>query len=359
MRVVTCGAAVLAVIFAAFGSADAANDAKTLVGTHIVTVPREVRFVDREGHPQGAARGGTVLDVLQADGDMLRVDRGWIKRSDVVPQDEAIDFFGRLIEKEPTTVALASRARVWNYLGEFDKAIDDCDEALRLDPQCAMAFDRRAQALTGKGKLDEALADFEKAIKLTPQYASTYSHRARAWLRKGDLDRTLADCDEALKREPSLSVAHYFRGRVWSRKAAPEKAIASYTKALTLNPHYVPALNARGNELYKKGEFAKAEADYNAAILLDPKFDIVHIHCNRGNARLRLNRIDLAKADYERALRYDAKHIPAMQGLAACFAVQQNYKSAVQWQQKAVQLAKADQRKKLEAVLATYQSARK
>lgn len=359
MRGVVFGGAVLAATVVAIGSAVAGNDAKTLVGSHVATVPPVVRFVDHEGHPMGAARGGTVLDVLAADGDMLKVDRGWIKRSDVVPQDEAIDFFSRLIENEPTAVALASRARVWNYLGEFDKAIADCDEALRLDPQCAMAFDRRAQALTGKGKLDEALADFEKAIKLTPQYASTYSHRARAWLRKGDLDRTLADCDEALEREPSLSVAHYFRGRVWSRKAVADKAIASYTKALNLNPHYVPALNARGNDLYKKGDFAKAEADYNAAIRLDPKFDMVHIHYNRGNARLHLNRIDLAKADYEEALRHDDQYVPAMQGLAACFALQQDYKSAVKWQQKAIQLAKADQKKKLEAVLTTYQSARK
>lgn len=359
MRGVVFGGAVLAAMVAATGSAAAANDAKTLVGTHVVTVPHEVRFVDREGHLMGRARGGVVLDVLGADGDMLKVERGWIYRRDVVPQEEAIDFFSRLIEKEPTAVTLASRARVWNYLGEFDKAIDDCNAALRLEPECAMAFDRRAQALTGKGELEAALADFEKAIELTPNYASTYTHRARAWLRKGDLDRTMADCDEALKREPSLSVAHYFRGRVWSRKAATGWAIASYTKALTLNPHYVPALNARGNEFYKKGEVAKAEADYSAAIRLDPKFDIVHIHCNRGNARLHLNRIELAKADYEEALRFDDKHVPAMQGLAACFALQQDYKSAVKWQQKAIQLAKAGEKKKLEAVLATYQSARK
>lgn len=358
MRGEIFGGAVLAAILVAVGSADAANDANTLVGTHVVTIPHVVRFVDGEGHPAGVARGGTVLDVLQADGDTLKVDRGWINRSDVVPQDGAIDFFSKLIEKEPTAVSLASRARVWNYLGEFDKAIDDCNEALRLEPQCAMAFDRRAQALTGKGKLEEALADFEKAIELTPEYASTYTHRARAWLRKGDLERTLADCNEALKREPSLSVAHYFRGRVWSRKAATEKAIASYTKALMLNPHYVPALNARGNDLYKKGEFAKADADYSVAIRLDPKFDKVHIHNNRGNARLRLKRIDLAKADYQEALKYDENYAPALQGLAACFAVEGDYRSAIRWQQKAIKLAKADQKKKLQAVLATYQAAR-
>lgn len=359
MRRMAFGAAVLAAAVVSGKWAGAAEVEQTLVGTHVVTIDREVQFVDREGRPLGVARGGTVLDVLDERGDMLKVDRGWLKRGDVVLQADAVEFFSRQIDSEPTAVALASRARVWNYLGEYDKAIADCDEALRLDPACATAFDRRAQALTATGRTDEALADFETAIGLTPDYASTYSHRARAWLAKDDFDKALADCDAALKIEPSLTLAHYVRGRVFSRQAATDKAIGSYSLAVRLNPHYVPALNARGNEWYKKGQFAKAEADYSAAIRLDPKFDLVHIHSNRGNARLHLKRTKLAKADYEEALKHDDTYAPAIQGLAACFAVEGDYRSAIRWQQKAIELAKADQKKKLQAVLAKYQAARK
>lgn len=356
MRRAALGAAVLAVTVVA-GELAQANE-HPLVGSHVVTIDATVQFADREGRPLGVARGGTVLDVLDADGDMLRVDRGWIKRDKVVPQAEAIEFFSRQIESEPTPVALASRARVWNYLGEYDKAIADCDEALKLDADSAMAFDRRAQALAGKGRIDEALADFENAISRTPNYGSTYSYRARVWLAKGEFEKALADCDSALRCNPTLSLAHYVRGRVWSRQAATAKAIASFSAALELNPHYVPARNARGNEYYKIKEFAKAEADYSAAIRLDPKFDKVHIHYNRGNARLHLKQTELAKADYLESLQYDENYAPAMQGLAACFAVEGDYKSAVRWQQKAIKLAKADERQKLQAVLATYQAAR-
>jgi tetratricopeptide (TPR) repeat protein len=336
----------------------ASETAGELVGTHVVTTPGEVQFVDRDRQPLGVARGGTVLDVLDARGKMLQVSRGWINRADVVPHDAAIEFFSEQLRGAPTAVAYASRARVWNYLGEFDKAVADCDEALTLDPACSMAYDRRAQALTAAGELDRALGDFDQAIRLTPAYGSAYSHRARAWLEKGELDKALADCDAALKRDATLYLAHYYRGRVWSRKGAADKAIASFGRALDQNPHYVPALNARGNERFKKSQFAKAEDDYSAAIRLDPKFDRVHLHYNRGSARLHLGDPKQARADFLEALRDDERYVPAIQGLAACFAMQGDYKAAIHWQAKAVKLAKAEQKPKLNAVLARYQAAR-
>lgn len=339
--------------------ADGKEAHRALVGTHVVSKPAEVRFVDAEGRPLGTARGGTVLDVLDTDGEMLRVERGWIHRTDVVPQAEAIEYFSEQLRRRPTAVAYASRARIWNYRGEFDKAIDDCDAALELDADCAMAYDRRAQALTAKGQVVEALSDFERAIRLTPDYASAYSHRARAWLEKGDFAEALADCDEALRRDARIYLAHYIRGRVSTRQKAPEKAIASYSRAIELDPHYVPALNSRGNEWFYLKKFSEAEADYSAAIRLDPKFDIVHVHYNRGNARLYLGKTALAKADYQEALKHDENYVPAMQGLAACFAAQNDYKAAIDWQAKAVTLAKAEQQPKLKSVLAHYQAALK
>lgn len=340
-------------------NADAKDAQRLLIGTHVVSTPAEIQFVDGEGQPLGRARGGTVLDVLDADGEMLRVERGWIHRSQVVPQTEAINYFGEQIRQRPTAVAYASRARIWNYLGEFDKAIDDCDAALKIDANCAMAYDRRAQALTAKGEIDEALVDFERAIRLTPDYASAYSHRARAWFEKGAIDEALADCDEALRRDSRIYLAHYIRGRVATRQKASDRAIASYSRAIELNPHYVPALNARGNEWFYQKEFSKAEVDYTAAILLDPKFDIVHVHYNRGNARLYLGKTVLAKADYEEALKYDERYVPAIQGLAACFAAQSDYEAAINWQRRAVKLATSEQQPKLKSVLTRYQAARK
>jgi Tfp pilus assembly protein PilF len=74
---------------------------------------------------------------------------------------------------------------------------------------------------------------------------------------------------------------------------------------------------------------------------------------------LRQGKIELAKADYQEALKHDETYLPAMQGLAACFAAENDYKAAIDWQERAVNLAKAEQKAKLKSVLIHYQAAQK
>jgi tetratricopeptide (TPR) repeat protein len=49
---------------------------------------------------------------------------------------------------------------------EYDKAIDEYTEAIRLKPDYADAYYNRGNAYVGQGKLDKAIADFAKAEEL-------------------------------------------------------------------------------------------------------------------------------------------------------------------------------------------------
>ena len=51
---------------------------------------------------------------------------------------------------------------------QFDKAVDDYDEALRLDPDLAVAMYNRATVRFRLGKYREAVEDFEKACEKEP-----------------------------------------------------------------------------------------------------------------------------------------------------------------------------------------------
>ena len=55
---------------------------------------------------------------------------------------------------------------------EFDKALSEYDEAIRLDPKNGMAYCGRGAASTGKGEFDKAIASFDEAIRLDPQIAN-------------------------------------------------------------------------------------------------------------------------------------------------------------------------------------------
>ena len=63
---------------------------------------------------------------------------------------------------------------------EYDKAIADFGEAIRLDPKRADAYVGRAGAHESKGEYDEAVADCSEAIRLDPKLALGHSSRGLA-----------------------------------------------------------------------------------------------------------------------------------------------------------------------------------
>jgi Tfp pilus assembly protein PilF len=58
--------------------------------------------------------------------------------------------------------------RGWSYTkkGEYDKAVADLSEAIRIDPKRVQAYECRAAAYRAKGDLDKAASDERKAQKL-------------------------------------------------------------------------------------------------------------------------------------------------------------------------------------------------
>jgi tetratricopeptide (TPR) repeat protein len=66
--------------------------------------------------------------------------------------------------------------------GDYAKALADCNEAIRLDPKVAMAYDNRGRAYVVLGQLDKAIADFQEALLFGSEVESAqfYSNLQRA-----------------------------------------------------------------------------------------------------------------------------------------------------------------------------------
>src|SRR5262249_5344808 len=76
-------------------------------------------------------------------------------------------------------------------VGDFDRAIADFDEAIRMRPDSARAHHDRGNAWSSKGELARALADYEVAISLDPNNPALYRDRGSLWRRHGEPDRAL------------------------------------------------------------------------------------------------------------------------------------------------------------------------
>ncbi len=64
-------------------------------------------------------------------------------------------------------LAYLGRGLTWK-LKEYDKAVADLTEAIRLDPECHRVYYFRGLARSEKKEFDDAIADFTEAVRLDP-----------------------------------------------------------------------------------------------------------------------------------------------------------------------------------------------
>jgi tetratricopeptide (TPR) repeat protein len=108
----------------------------------------------------------------------------------------------------PTTPPTNTTAAARN-----DRNITDYNEAIRLDPNKAVAFGNRCAAYFNKGDADRAIADCNEAIRLDPKRALGFIRRGAAYARKGDAERAITDYNEAIRLDPKSAVAFCNRGK--------------------------------------------------------------------------------------------------------------------------------------------------
>ena len=95
-----------------------------------------------------------------------------------------------------------SRCFEWNKKQESDKAIADCNQAIRLEPNDTNAFFNRGYAYKAKGRYDRAIEDYDRAIRLNPSDADAFSNRGVAHKAKGQYDRAFEDFNQAIRLNP-------------------------------------------------------------------------------------------------------------------------------------------------------------
>ena len=97
-----------------------------------------------------------------------------------------------------------------------DQRIDGCSAVIKAardkGDKLAEAFNNRGVGYRLKGDYDRAIADYNQAIKLNAKSASAYNNRGVAYDKNGEYDRAILDYDQAIKLDPKLAFALYGRG---------------------------------------------------------------------------------------------------------------------------------------------------
>lgn len=101
--------------------------------------------------------------------------------------------------------AYFNRGRAWSDRGEYARAMQDFDEAIKLDPNYPDALNSRALAWRGLGQDARALDDFDLAIKLDPEYAIALFNRGLTEQALGRGDDAEKDFARAKSAGPRLT----------------------------------------------------------------------------------------------------------------------------------------------------------
>jgi tetratricopeptide (TPR) repeat protein len=87
------------------------------------------------------------------------------------------------------------------------------------------------------GDLQQAVATFTRIIKLKPDFAEGWNKRATLYFLVGDLRKSLADCDEVMKRNPYHFGALSGYALIYTRLEYYDRALEYSRRALKVNPN--------------------------------------------------------------------------------------------------------------------------
>lgn len=170
--------------------------------------------------------------------------------------------------------ALAQRGDAQRQLSKPDLAIQDFDQALRMNANDAFALNGRGLAYMDAGKPQKlSLADFNAAIRANPSVGDAFDNRGYLERYSGDFDASIQDESRAIELEPDAALHWANRGYAYSGKRWWDFAIADFTDSLRLANNYAFALQGRAEAERAKGDARAAVKDYGDVIANDPHGD--------------------------------------------------------------------------------------
>ena len=213
----------------------------------------------------------------------------------------AIKIYDEVLKFGDYSEAYNNRGVAYDDLRQYERAIQDYNKAIQLDPNNAEAYNNRGNAYAkGLKQYERAIQDYNKAIQLNPNDERAYNNRGISYRNLKQYERAIQDYDKAIQLNPNLYQAYNNRGNAYGNLGQYERAIQDYNKAIQLNPNYAEAYNSRGFTYYIMKKYDLAFKDANKALQLNS--NLAECYDTRGCIYLAMKNYDKALADFNKAL---------------------------------------------------------
>jgi tetratricopeptide (TPR) repeat protein len=124
----------------------------------------------------------------------------------------------------------------------------------------------RGVELLRKQEPSPAIAEFDQALKLEPGFAEAYDAKGLARLAEGNPEAALGELRRAIQLKPALAEAHLALGLALGQTGQLEAAAGEFRAAIQARPAFAEAHKRLGVTLRRLGNDAAALAEFEAAV---------------------------------------------------------------------------------------------
>jgi protein O-mannosyl-transferase len=188
------------------------------------------------------------------------------------------------------------------HRGNFTKAIENFEAALRINPDYADAHSALGFAFAIQGRLREAFEQFNYALRLRPRLATAHTGLGLLLARQDNLSEAADHFHRALDSDPRDAQAHTNLGLILKKWGQWGEAATHFRQAAQIDPDSEQAQRAQrewGLALAEQGELSEATIHLRAAVRIDPRD--ARAHQSLGEVLLRQGRADEAEEHFREA----------------------------------------------------------
>jgi len=147
--------------------------------------------------------------------------------------DEAIKDYTKAIDLSPNNPEVLARRGGLGYRinGEFEKALADCNNAIKLDPDASMPYYFRGCILFDMKKYDEAKNDLIKATELAPAWDEPYTKLGDLYMSINQPEKAIEYYDTAVNKGTHIGV-FFLKAKAFETAGKIDEAIKAYKEYL-------------------------------------------------------------------------------------------------------------------------------
>lgn len=149
--------------------------------------------------------------------------------------NKAIAYYKESLEKESNIITASRISSCYDDLGDYDKALEYCNQAIALDSVKTNYLYEKANILDNAGRTQEAIKTMSDYIANTPDEPAGYYQRG--WFKDhfGDIEGALEDYNMAITLQPNVAYAYLNRGVLYRLKGENAKAESDFKQVVRLD----------------------------------------------------------------------------------------------------------------------------